>query len=176
MRTAACDIQTESAPPTATAVSRATTVCRCPANASDEHVLKRIRSDVVSAVQRGVLHNVAETDVVSSECMDPPQRLRAGYRPAPRGSSRFVVVRGGALKEYLLHEADITMDRTERLPPRMVALVFKASGRRQSAARDEAEETPLDVVKLQVRGAQAGRCIDRCPVHSIPQRLLASVQ
>lgn len=135
---------------------------RCPAAAKDADVLRHIRADVASARRRQLLYNVAETDVVSCVCVVEPPRRRSGAqkapKPAPHGTSRFVVVRGAALKDYLLRGAQIGMParanwsaHNSRRPPPMVELTFKESGRRQSEGKDEATETPLDVCKLQVR-------------------------
>ena len=134
---------------------------RCPQEATDSDVLQRIRADVNAARRRNILYNVAETDVVSCVRAVEPPRRRAGekkaQKAAPHGTSRFIVVRGAALKEYLMRDAQIVMparaqwSARDRRPPPLVDLTFKESGRRQSEGKDEATETLLDVCKLQVR-------------------------
>ena len=130
-------------------------------------MLTCVRADVVSARDSGVLLNVAETDVVSCKLTSPqPQRRRHGMpnaRPAPPGSSRFLIVRGTKLKEYLIHEAHISMPgaASSHHMQRVFHLKFRESGRMVSEGKDKATETLLDVCKLQVCNI-AGRSFRAC--------------
>jgi hypothetical protein len=133
-------------------------VTQCPPNASDAQILQRIRAGVAAArrTHRYDLAMVADTDVVSCQFAALPKKRGQAARQPPRGTARFVVVRGKPLKDFLCNHADLPFPSQNWTPaaswqpPQMVALEFRPSGRKKSEARDEATETKLDVSKIQI--------------------------
>jgi hypothetical protein len=100
------------------------------------------------------LAEVRDTDVVSCQKPSFPKGRQHAWPPL-RDTARFLVIRGRALKEFLCNQATLDFPLSNWMPssewelPQKAVLEFRPSGRKKSL-RDEATETKLDVVKIQI--------------------------